>query len=109
SIFDFEVTDTEAIVKGKIDLLPYKPKSTDDRRAPFDNHVLSDNGIALLDYIKKQPRLQDYEFTHSESKYFLNFEHRISFDELSTALITESFPGVFQAKIFNFLLNKEAL
>ncbi|EJL6631212.1 ATP-binding protein [Vibrio cholerae] len=109
SIFDFEVTETEAIVKGKIDLLPYKPKSTDDRRAPFDNHVLSDHGIALLDYIKKQPRLQDYEFTHSESKYFLNFEHRISFDELSTALITESFPGVFQAKIFNFLLNKEAL
>ncbi len=52
SIFDFEVTDTEAIVKGKIDLLPYKPGSTDKRRNPFDNHVLSDNGIALLDYIK---------------------------------------------------------
>ncbi|HGE6064905.1 TPA: sensor histidine kinase [Vibrio cholerae] len=109
SIFDFKVTETEAIVNGKIDLMPYKPSSTDSRRASFDNHVLSDNGIALLNHIKSQPRLQGYEFTYSEGKYFLNFEHRIAFDEMSTALISESFPGIFEAKIFNFVLTKEAL
>ncbi|NOH22347.1 sensor histidine kinase [Vibrio europaeus] len=109
SIFNFEVTRTEAIVTGQIDLMPYKPSSTDSRRAPFDSHVLSDNGLALLEYIGKHPRLKGYEFVHSKGKYFLSFEHRVSFDEMSTTLVSDNFPGVFKAKIFNFVLTKESL
>lgn len=109
STFEFEVTSTEAIVTGQIDLMPFKPSSTDNRRSAFDNYVDSDSGLALVNFLKNQPRLKDYVLEHIDSKFFLKFKHRMPFDEMSSALVSEFFPGEFSAKIFNFLLTKEAL
>ncbi len=109
SIFDFEVTETEAIVTGKIDLSPFKPNAKDRRRHPFDNHVLSDKGFALAEYISSRPQLESYCFEHSTDKFFLNFKHTVAFDELSHILVKEFFPGPFSAKIFNFVLSADAL
>ncbi|MGL0939207.1 ATP-binding protein [Vibrio vulnificus] len=109
SSFEFEVTNSEAIVTGQIDLMPFKPTSIDKRRTAYENHVSPDNGVALVNYLKKQPRLNDYGLEHSEGKFFLKFKHRIAFDEMSSVLVSEYFPGTFNAKIYNFILTKEAL
>ncbi|MEF1256656.1 sensor histidine kinase [Vibrio sp. M260112] len=109
SIFELEITKSSAIVKGKIDLFPFKPNSTDKRRSAFENYIESDNGYALTEHLKEVPKLKDYRLKHSREKFFLTFEHEMDFDELSSILVKEFFPGAFRAKIFNFVLAAEAL
>ncbi len=109
STFELEVTDTQAIVTGQIDLMPFKPSSVDKRRTAFENHISSDNGLALVNFLQNHSQLKDYKLEHSEGKYFLKFKHKMDFDEMSSVLISKFFPGTFYAQIFNFILTKEAL
>ncbi|EOK5798514.1 ATP-binding protein [Vibrio vulnificus] len=109
STFEFQVTNSEAIVTGQIELAPFKPASNHERRPAFDNHMSADNGIIFVNYLKTQPRLKDFDLEHSEGKYFLKFKQVKSFDEMSSNLVSEYFPGEFSAKIFNFILTKDAL
>lgn len=109
SIFELEITKKSAIVRGRIDLFPFKPASMDKRRPAFDAHIEPDHGYAFTEYLKSVPKLKDYNFEKSKGKFFLNFKHEIDFDELSSILVKEFFPGTFNAKIFNFVLSSEAL
>ncbi|HHQ4540867.1 sensor histidine kinase [Aeromonas caviae] len=109
SIFELNITETEATVKGKIDLSPFKPNSLDKRRSSFDNHVDSDHGYSLVQHFKTIPQLKGYVLEHSEDRFFLSFTHKMEFDDLSSILAKRFFPGPFSAKIFNFVLSAEAL
>lgn len=108
SVFDFNLIDETISIKGKIELLPFKP-NTNERKVLFDEYIKSDDGIQLFNYLKEHISLRDFDLKLSNDKYFFEFEHSITLSETDLKLNQFFHPGDFESRIYNFILTKEAL
>lgn len=108
SIFDFSLNDDSICITGKIELLPFKPNTT-NRKAAYEEYIKSDSGVQFFQYLKEQKSLNDFKLELLDGNYFLRFEHVIQLGDIDLRLRQFEHPGDFKSRIYNFLLSKDAL
>lgn len=106
--YRFSFDGKKLIVSGTSNLMSFESQNTRDR---FPSYVLNDKGENLFAYFKKSKQLSTFSLHRSnQSKYFIEWEKLIDYDELFTqekykAAVLEN-PGAFDAEIFDFIYSR---
>jgi signal transduction histidine kinase len=108
SVFDFKLKGSNISVTGRVDLHAFKP-NTAERKKLYEQFIQADNGRQLFTYLKASVNLKDFYLSLLDKKGYFEFEHLIELSEVDLNLKQFRHPGDFEGRIFNFILNKEAL
>lgn len=108
SIYEFELGEDYFKVTGNIELIVFKPNGA-KRQNIFREFIQPDRGLHFFNELKNYPLLAEFNIKFIDNKYFIEFEYVVELSDLNLQMKRFIHPGRFEGKIYNFILEKEAL